>query len=331
MWGVALILIALGVVFLASSAKRRQRLALLLGVIFVVGVGAISARQGAWNSSCLRETQYFCIKVHDEEHEGEPLRVLVLDRLVHSYTSLIDPARLIYGYEKIYAEATAYMAARQAPLRALFIGGGGYTFPKYMAATYPDSQLDVVEIDPGVTETAYEQLGLPRDTRIKTYNEDARLFLLRPPTRRYTLIMGDAFNDYSVPYHLTTREFNELVHNWLEPGGLYMVNLIDGKQHDFLRAYMHTLRQTFRYVYVAPASATWRESLRMTHVLIATDEALDFAQFQPATSGEKTALTPQQVLSAEELQALLAEGQPVVLTDQFAPVDQMLAPVARGE
>ena len=330
-WGVALILIALGVVFLASSAKRRQRLALLLGVIFVVGVGAISARQGAWNSSCLRETQYFCIKVHDEEHEGEPLRVLVLDRLVHSYTSLIDPTRLIYGYEKIYAEATAYMAARQAPLRALFIGGGGYTFPKYMAATYPDSQLDVVEIDPGVTETAYEQLGLPRDTRIKTYNEDARLFLLRPPTRRYTLIMGDAFNDYSVPYHLTTREFNELVHNWLEPGGLYMVNLIDGKQHDFLRAYMHTLRQTFRYVYVAPASATWRESLRMTHVLIATDEALDFAQFQPATSGEKTALTPQQVLSAEELQALLAEGQPVVLTDQFAPVDQMLAPVARGE
>jgi spermidine synthase len=200
-----------------------------------------------------------------------------------------------------------------------------------MEATYPESKLDVVEIDPGVTETAYEQLGLSRDTQIASHNEDARLFLLRPPANRYTLIMGDAFNDYSVPYHLTTREFNELVRKWLTPGGLYMVNLIDGTQHDFLRAYIHTLQQTFRRVYVAPASDSWRESPRMTFVLIATDEALDFEQFKPATSGETAALMPQRTLSAEKLQALLAERQPVLLTDQFAPVDQMLAPVARGE
>ena len=331
-WGVALVLMAMGVLFLVGgTANRRQRIGLLLGLIFIAGVGVISVWQGAWNSTCLRETQYFCIKVRAEEHEGEPVRALILDRLVHSYTSLVDPARLIYGYEKIYAEATAYMAARQNPLSALFIGGGGYTFPKYMEATYPESELDVMEIDPGVTETAYEQLGLARATRIATYNEDARLFLLRPPTQRYKLIMGDAFNDYSVPYHLTTREFNELVHKWLTPGGLYMVNLIDGTRHDFLRAYVRTLRQTFRHVYVAPASALWRDSPRMTFVLVATDEALDFDQFKPATAGEQTALTPQRVLTDEELQALLDEGQPVLLTDQFAPVDQMLAPVARGE
>jgi spermidine synthase len=288
-------------------------------------------QQGAWSSNCLRETQYFCIKVRDEEHEGEPVRALILDRLVHSYTSLIDPARLIYGYEKIYAEATAHMAERHDPLRALFIGGGGYTFPKYMEATFPDSELDVVEIDPGVTETAYEQLGLSRDTKIVSHNEDARLYLMRPPTRRYTLIMGDAFNDYSVPYHLTTHEFNQRVHAWLSPGGLYLVNLIDGTQHDFLRAYVHTLRQTFRHVYVAPTSENWRPSPRMTFVLIATDEALELDKFKPATSGEFTALTPERVLTEEELQALFDEGLPVLLTDQFAPVDQMLAPVARGE
>jgi spermidine synthase len=331
-WGVALVLITMGMLFLTSRAtSHRRRIGLLLGVMFIAGIGALGVWQGAWNSNCLHETQYFCIKVRDEKHEGEAVRALILDRLVHSYTSLIDPARLIYGYEKIYAEATAYMAERHAPLSALFIGGGGYTFPKYMEATYPESKLDVVEIDPGVTETAYEQLGLSRDTQIASHNEDARLFLLRPPANRYTLIMGDAFNDYSVPYHLTTREFNELVRKWLTPGGLYMVNLIDGTQHDFLRAYIHTLQQTFRRVYVAPASDSWRESPRMTFVLIATDEALDFEQFKPATSGETAALMPQRTLSAEKLQALLAERQPVLLTDQFAPVDQMLAPVARGE
>ncbi|CAG0933031.1 hypothetical protein TFLX_02858 [Thermoflexales bacterium] len=331
-WGVALVLITLGLLFLVGgAANRRQRSRLLLGLLFVAGTGAFSVQLGAWNSHCLHETQYFCIKVRDEEHEHEPVRALILDRLVHSFTSLNDPARLIYGYEKIYAEATAYMAKDHTPLRALFIGGGGYTFPKYMEATYPHSELDVVEIDPGVTETAYEQLGLSRDTQIVSHNEDARLYLLRPPTKRYTLIMGDAFNDYSVPYHLTTREFNELVDQWLTPGGLYLVNLIDGTQHNFLRAYVHTLRQTFRHVYLVPTSQNWRASPRMTFVLIATDEWLDLTRFQPATSGEKTAWTPQRMLTDEELQALLDEAPPIVLTDQFAPVDQMLAPVARGE
>jgi spermidine synthase len=329
---VALVLITLGVLFMVGgAANRRQRLGLLLGLLFISGVGTTSALRGAWQSSCLRETQYFCIKVRDEEHEGKPVRALILDRLVHSFTSLNDPTRLIYGYEKIYAETTAYMANDHNPLRALFIGGGGYTFPKYMEATYPESELDVVEIDPGVTETAYEQLGLSRDTRIATHNEDARLYLRRSSTARYTLIMGDAFNDFSVPYHLTTQEFNALVKQWLTPDGLYMVNLIDGTRHDFLRAYVHTLQQTFQHVYVAPGSESWRDSPRMTFVLIATDEALNLNQFKPATPEEETALTPQRVVSDEELKALLSEGQAVLLTDQFAPVDQLLAPVARGE
>ena len=332
-WGVALILVTVGVLFMVGgAASRTQRIGLLLGVMFIGGMGVYGVQRGAWTSDCLRETHYFCIRVRDDQHEGHPVRALILDRLVHSFTSLDDPTYLIYGYEKIYAEATAYMAQDHNPLRALFIGGGGYTFPKYMEAVYPDSELDVVEIDPGVTQTAYEQLGLPHDTRIATYNEDARLFLLRTPGERYTLIMGDAFNDYSVPYHLTTREFNELVKRWLVPDGLYMVNLIDGTQHDFLRAYVHTLQQTFAHVYVAPASQNWRESPRMTFVLIATDEALDFSQFKPATSSNtQAALAPQYVLSPEELQALLNERPAVLLTDQFAPVDQLLAPVARGE
>jgi hypothetical protein len=44
---------------------------------------------------------------------------------------------LIYDYEQSYAEATAYQAAGKERLRALFIGGGGYTFPRYMEAVYP--------------------------------------------------------------------------------------------------------------------------------------------------------------------------------------------------
>jgi spermidine synthase len=134
-----------------------------------------------------------------------------------------------------------------------------------------------------------------------------------------------------VPYHLTTREFNERVRAWLADDGIYMVNLIDGPRGDFLRAYTRTLRQTFRYVYLAPTIESWRQASRTTFVLVATDAPLDLAAFQTLDAGDGVPLLARRVLSEEALQALLAEGRVVLLTDRYAPVDQMLAPVVRGE
>jgi len=259
------------------------------------------------------------------------MRTLVLDRLVHSYSSLEDPTQLVYGYEKVYAEATHYQSLRNDRLAALFIGGGGYTFPRFMEALYPESELDVIEIDPGVTQTAYASLGLARDSRIKSYNEDARMFLERQPDKRYSLVMGDAFNDYSVPYHLTTQEFNERVRTWLADDGLYLVNLIDGPRRDFLRAYTTTLAETFEHIYIVPALRGWRESPRVTFVIIASDQPLDLERFRDIDAGDGETLLADTVLPDTDRDALLSEGRLVLLTDQYAPVDQMLAPVVRGE
>ena len=331
-WGVAvvLLLMALGF-FVAGTATRRRAVAAVLGIAVIGGTSAVAISEGWTKSRCSLETNYFCINVREDERDGSPVRILILDRLVHSYNDLNDPTKLVYGYEKVYAEATRYQYLQNPDMSALFIGGGGYTFPRYMEAVYPDSALDVIEIDPGVTETAYQLLGLNRDTAIRSFNEDARMFLEREPDRQYRLIMGDAFNDYSVPYHLTTREFNERVKMWLSDDGLYMVNLIDGPRRDFLRAYVHTLRETFARVYVVPAVRTWRESPRVTFVLLATQQPLDLEQFNGIDAGDDDTMIAKMILAPETLDAIIAEGRLVMLTDSYAPVDQMLAPVARGE
>ena len=238
-WGVALVLVILGLLILLG----RRWLWALPALLLLAGGSLLASRLGWLDGPCTRETNYFCIIVKDEERDGEPVRVLILDRLVHSYTSLNDPTKLVYGYERAYADVTAYQAQRLGRLSALFIGGGGYTFPRYMEAVYPGSELDVIEIDPGVTQVAYDSLGLQPEAHIVTYNEDARMFLAREPARSYDLILGDAFNDFSVPYHLTTREFNDRVRAWLADDGYYVVNIIDGPRGRFLRAYAHTLRQ----------------------------------------------------------------------------------------
>ena len=325
-WGVAVVLLALGLLFL--FAGRWPWLA--AGVLVLAAATGLATNRGWLHGPCGRETNYYCIKVREEERNGEPVRVLILDRLVHSYTSLEDPTSLVYGYEQIYAEVTAYRAAGDDHLRALFIGGGGYTFPRYMEAVYPGSDLDVIEIDPGVTEVAHQVLGLGRDTRITTYNQDARLYLGQEPGERYDLIMGDAFNDYSVPYHLTTREFNERVRAWLAEDGLYLVNIIDGPRGDFLRAYLHTLGQTFDYVHLVPTSESWRQAPRTTFVLIASAAPLDIPLLRRQDGGDGYSLLANRLLDQDQVD-LLAEGKLVTLTDRYAPVDQMLAPVFRHE
>jgi hypothetical protein len=50
-----------------------------------------------------------------------------------------------------------------------------------------------------------------------------------------------------------------------------------------------------------------------------------FGLVLPVSDG--VALLPRRLLSEEEVEALLAEGRVVMLTDQYAPVEQMLAPV----
>lgn len=326
-WGVALVLLILGLLFLLG----RRWPWMLVAALILSGSTALATQQGWLWGPCTRETNYFCIKVKEEERDGQPVRVLILDRLVHSYTSLDDPTKLVYGYEQIYAEVTAYRSLQDEQLRALFIGGGGYTFPRYMEAVYPGSELHVIEIDPGVTEIAHDLLGLAHDTKVVTYNEDARTFLAREPIGRYDLILGDAFNDFSVPYHLTTKEFNDRVRAWLEDDGLYVVNIVDGPRGDFLRAYVHTLQQSFGHVYLAPTIESWREASRSTFVLLASNVPLDRVELHAVDGGDGVATLATRLLSEGEVEDLVAAGRMVMLTDRYAPVDQMLAPVFREE
>jgi spermidine synthase len=323
-WGVGMLLMLLGALFLAGG----RWWALLASVCLLGGATWYANSRNWYQGPCLLETDYYCIKVGDEIKMGDdnsagyPVKVLILDRLVHSYSSLEDPTRLVYTYERMYAGATAFQNDRHGPLQTLFIGGGGYTFPRFMEAVYPDSELDVIEIDPGVTAIAHELLGLAKETTIRTFNEDARMFLERTPERAYDLVFGDAFNDFSVPYHLTTREFNDRVHAWMAPDGLYVINMIDGPSGELFRSYVHTLRQTWQHVYVVMNVDAWRRATRYTIVIIATDEPLDSASLAPYS--EELA---GQILDDDTVDALLVEGRTMTLTDRYAPVDQMLLPV----
>jgi spermidine synthase len=317
------LLLIMAIWFLTDTTRR----AAIVGAgaalaLFAGAIGLLSAQQ-ALASNCLYESNYFCINVEDYQDGNGEVRKLLLDRLVHSYSNLNDPTDLVYGYEQSYAAAVEPMVERKPNLDALFIGGGGYTFPRYLEAILPASNLTVAEIDPAVTEVAHEMLGLRRDTAIQTYNVDARIFLQENgKANSYDLVFGDAFNDYSVPYHLTTIEFDQMVKNVLRDDGMYIANLVDyGQEGHFLRAYVRTVQKVFSNVAVLPYQEAWRESIRNTFVVLASDAPLPLEHLAGQTL----------VLSTEELEEYLSMEEPLILRDDYVPVDNLLAPVFRAE
>lgn len=124
----------------------------------------------------------------------------------------------------------------------LFMGGGGYIFPRWFLKEFPgSSNIEVAELDPAVYRVVVKELGLTEDEqkRIVTTLGDARNFVDdrvrenqrlvaagKPPVR-YDFIYGDAFNDFSIPSHLTTREFLQDVHDLLSDNGVFQANIID--------------------------------------------------------------------------------------------------------
>jgi len=120
------------------------------------------------------------------------------------------------------------------PLQDPLSWRGRLYLPRFIEATYPEAEVDVVEIDPEVTRVVYEYLGIPDGTAIRSFNEDARWFLMNlKESGQYDFIFGDAFNDLSIPYHLTTKEFARLLKRALKPDGLLMANVIDSFRWGF--------------------------------------------------------------------------------------------------
>jgi spermidine synthase len=324
---------SLGLLWSGIRQSRRsgiQRTFLLLFLAGLFGTTGFAWRSSWLRGPCDQETNYYCIRVLKWEEGSSRVRLMILDNVSHSQNFLETPQALAFSYEQVFAELSAYLAAQVGHPGTLFLGGGGYTFPRYMQAVYPGSRLDVVEIDPGVTQVAYKEMGVVPGAGLTTYNDDARMFLMRNPASRYDLIIEDAFNSYSVPYHLVTKEYNQQVRAWLADGGIFMANLIDSSQRDFLRAYVATLSLTFSNVYVVPTAEPWREMPHNNYVVVATDQPLDLQAFEQIDGGDGETLFFNQVLSSEETEAILAEGRSLILTDQYAPVDQLLASFFRG-
>jgi spermidine synthase len=297
---------------LTLGAGGEQPLA-AIAVLGLLGGGITTVA----DSPCQVETAYHCAAVVQlAPCEG---RTLYLDTLRHSCVHLDDPTRLDFSYMQLFSDVITATAPDDAPLDALHVGGGGFSLPRYLRAKRPGSTSLVLELDGRLVEIAEDDLGLETGPDLRVEVGDARTALYEQPDDAYDLVIGDAFGGLAVPWHLTTREIVEEIRRTLRPGGIYAVNIIDYPPLGFARAEAATLRAVFSHVAVIAPQRRLDGEEGGNFVLVVSDEPLplDAIARSNAERGDDDT-----VATGVDLDAFI--GGAMVLTDDYAPVDQLL-------
>ncbi len=309
--GIGAALVGGGAVAWWAFGARRVPVPALVAALAAATLGAVAP------VPCELESAYYCAQlVADPERDSG--RTLVLDALQHSYVDLDDPTHLEFAYTVVLDELLATESPDDADV--LHLGGGGFTLPRHLAATRPDSTHVVVEVDPALVDLARDELGFdPDPEQVTVVVEDARLEVAERAGDAHAAVIGDAFGGLAVPWHLTTVEFLADVRAAMDPGGVYALNMIDHPPLDFARAHAATLAAVFDHVAVLAPAERLAGEVGGNYVLAAADRPLDF---DGILDGARERDVAWEATVGEDLADWV--GDAPVLTDDYAPVDQLL-------
>lgn len=265
------------------------------------------------------DSSYNRIWVYDQRDPAGPhmLRYLVTGRSETQSSMYVDSDEVAAEYVKYYHLVKHF---RPSFANALMIGGGAYTYPKEYLKAFPQSTIDVVEIDPVMTQVAKRYFRLQDDPRLAVFHEDGRIFLNRQ-TKTYDVMFIDAFRSFTIPFHLTTQEVARMVHQSLTDDGVVLINVISaiqGEKGEFLRALHATYERVFPHVYLFAVQYPDDGTVPQNIILVALK-----SEKEPVLTSHDPVL---QSYLTHRWQKEVSHDMPI-LTDQYAPVDYYMAKV----
>lgn len=188
--------------------------------------------------------------------DGSRVRVLEVGGVYQSATYLDECwAEPVFEY---YRSFDAVFDVVPEASRVLMIGGGGYSWPKHVAATRTGVELDVVELEPAITEAAKQWFFLDRAIgehpgAINLIEGDGRAFLDAQLDRAvFDAIVLDAFAGIEPVQSLATCEAACAAKKNLTANGVLAANVVSSNGGDvgFLQDLVATWQEVFTNVCV---------------------------------------------------------------------------------
>lgn len=320
---VACILITVGLIPLATR-KLVGRTSVILLVLFITAVGSLLLAGGD-NVIYERDGVYEKLIIYDGEFNRRAARFLQQDRSP-SGAMYQNSDEMVYEYTKYCA---LYKLLEKEPRNILLIGGGAYSVPKKLRQELPEARIDVSEIEPSLYNLAQRYFGVTDDMKINNNVIDGRRALSSSPVK-YDYIFSDAYRSiYSVPTHLTTKEFYQGAYNVLSNGGMFAANIIGSLDKDypsFTLSEIKTFHSVFNNSYIFAVDST--EEIGSQNII-----------FVGVKSGNKLNLSradeDDTILDNLEQKrvnvARLDLTRHKILSDDYAPVDYLIGQMITNE
>ena len=318
-----LIILSITLFFVSFSLFPKRLIKVKLSILVFIIIGWFAVTGSGFNYLFQSDgfidvdTAYNRIWIydHNDQKTNKPIRIMRIDNVNHS-SMFLDSDELTNEYTKYYHLAKHFYPDFKT---TLMLGGAGYSYPKAFLNSYPEATIDVVEIDPMVTELAKKYFNLKENSRLNIYHEDGRPYLNKTQ-KKYDIIFGDAFSShYSLPYQLTTKEVTQKKYNLLNDNGVVILNIIsaiEGEKGKFLRAEYATYRSIFPQVYLFPVREL-NNGNEVQNIILVALKSKDNQNFNDADPELNEYL---QHLWKKEIY----DDVPI-LTDDFAPVDYYIS------
>ena len=304
---------------LILSAKKYTKIKLSIFIIFIIGwyvvirLNHISQANGFIDIDTIYNRIW--IYNHNDSKTNKLVKIMGVNNENQS-SMFLDNDELVNEYTKYYHLAKHFNPNFK---KTLMFGGAGYSYPKDFLLKYPKATIDVIEIDPKVTELARTYFKLTENSRLNIYHEDGRVYLNKTQ-KKYDVIFGDAFSShYSLPYQLTTKEAVQKKYDILNDNGVIIINIISaikGEKGEFLRAEYATYKNIFPQVYLFPVQEPNNSYMVQNIILIALKNKKnpEFTNTDPELNEHL------QHLWEKEIYLDLP-----ILTDDYAPVDYYMS------
>lgn len=301
---------------LAPFVISKTNLTLLVLFVFGIGYNELKsfylARAQDYHEF---DTEYSAVRIvtTDDEKSGRQIRSLTFDPFFVQSRMYLDSDEIVSEYVKHYHLIRHFKPDFK---NTLMIGGAGYSFPKAYLEKYPNAEMQVVEIDPQMTEIAKKYFRLADNPRLKIAHEDGRIFLNNAETAKYDAVLMDAFGSlFSIPFQLTTVEAAEQIDRVLTGDGIVIFNAggaLAGKPSRFLQAEIATYKKIFPQVFVFKVAPEKQDS-ETQNIIIAASKSRTPISFNSDDAEIKNLLSH---LYAKDFHLTAP-----VLTDELAPVE----------
>ncbi len=304
------ILLVLGIVYFVSSKRGAVRVT-ASALLFAVCCG-------------LSPSMGFAFWEKDLAYEGESvynyLQVKDNDRRTALSTNVLFGVQSVYmksgeltGMYYDYAMAAPVMADTDDTVDILILGMGTGTYAKQCMEYFDGVTAEGVEIDEKIIELSRDYFELPDEVKVTAY--DGRAFL-NVCDKKYDVIMVDAYQDITIPFQMSSKEFFSQVRSRLNDGGVMVCNMnMRSKENDGINSYLSdTAASVFSEVYTVDVSGSTNREL------FASNDPKMIERFR-----EKSA-----ALENGELYSLMSsindgltkyEAGDLILTDDKAPVE----------